>query len=105
VRAAYGTEPERVIQILLDVARGHPKVLSQPAPDAVFVGFGPSALDFLLMFWAEQDTHFRLRSEVSIGVNAALRQAGIEVPVPQQDVRVLALENPAARRAAGSGGP
>jgi small-conductance mechanosensitive channel len=45
-------------------------------------------MDFILMFWAEQDTHFRLRSEVSIAVNAALRKAGIEIPFPQRDIRL-----------------
>jgi small-conductance mechanosensitive channel len=40
------------------------------------------------MFWADQSTSFRLRSEISISLNAALRQAGIEIPLPQQDINV-----------------
>ena len=48
------------------------------------------------MFWAEQQTHFQLRSEIAIAVNAALHEAGIEIPLPQREVRVLSSESPAA---------
>jgi Mechanosensitive ion channel len=38
VGIAYGTEPQRVIALLLDVARGHEQVLGQPPPQALFQG-------------------------------------------------------------------
>ncbi len=92
VPAAYGTPPERVIEILSGVAAGHPEVRREPPPGAFFQGFGTSSLDFLLMFWAEQGNHFRLRSEIAVGVNAALREAGIEIPLPQQDLHLRSVE-------------
>jgi small-conductance mechanosensitive channel len=85
---AYGTDPERVIAILKKVAGDHPEVLREPEPGAFFQDFGPNSLLFILMFWADQSTSFRLRSEISISLNAALRQAGIEIPLPQQDINV-----------------
>jgi small-conductance mechanosensitive channel len=103
VRVAYGTEPERVIAILSKVADSHPEVLREPEPGAFFQGFGASALEFVLMFWAEQSTHFRIRSEISIAVNAALREAGVEIPFPQQDIRVRYLESAALLQVAGRG--
>jgi small-conductance mechanosensitive channel len=100
VRVAYGTDPELVIEILANVANQHPEVLREPEPCAVFQGFGESALDFLLMFWATQTTHFRIRSEIAIRVNAVLREAGIEIAVPRQDVRVQYVEAAALQRSA-----
>ena len=100
VPVAYGTAPERVIQLLASLARGHTGVLRHPEPGAFFQGFGPNSLDFVLMFWAEQQTHFQLRSDIAIGVNAALQEAGIEIPLPQRELRVLSSESPAALRAA-----
>jgi small-conductance mechanosensitive channel len=88
VRVAYGTDPQRVIKMLLEITGSQARVLRQPEPSAVFMGFGESALEFLLMFWAEQSTHFGLRSEVSIRISAALREAGIDVPFPQREIRV-----------------
>jgi potassium-dependent mechanosensitive channel len=95
VGVAYGTDPQRVIAILTKVAGDHPEVLKQPEPGAFFQDFGPSSLLFILMFWADQSTFFRLRSEISIMLNAALREAGIEIPLPQQDIHVRHVDSSA----------
>ena len=98
VRVAYGTDPELVIRMLLEISCAHPEVLRTPEPFAVFQGFGESALNFLVMFWAEQSTHFRLRSEISIQIASALRAAGIEIPVPQREIRIRSSEAAALQR-------
>ena len=59
-------------------------------------------LDFLLMFWAPQETHFRLRSEIAIAVNASLNRAGIEIPLPQREIRMRSSDPAAFPRAAGA---
>ena len=103
VPVAYGTDPERVIKMLLEIAVSHSEVLRRPEPVAVFKGFGESSLDFLLMFWADQDTHFRLRSDISIRINVALREEGIEIPFPQREIRVHSSEGiPTFRQPASS---
>ena len=48
VGVAYGTDPEKVIALLLEAASDHPEALADPAPAAFFVGFGDSSLDFVL---------------------------------------------------------
>jgi small-conductance mechanosensitive channel len=97
VPVAYGAPPELVIELLSDVARGHKEVLRTPEPGAFFQAFGPCAMEFVLMFWAEQATHFRLRSEIGIAVSAALRRAGIEIPLPQQEIRVRSVDSSTLR--------
>jgi potassium efflux system protein len=92
VPVAYGTDPERVIGILTALALRHPEVLRNPEPAAYFQAFGASSLDFVLMFWAQQQNHFRLRSEIGVAVNAAMRDADIEIPFPQQDIRIRSAE-------------
>jgi small-conductance mechanosensitive channel len=88
VGVAYGTDPNRVIDILLAIARKHPSVLADPAPLAVFDRFGESALNFTLLCWSFVDTFFIARSELTIAINNAFKEAGIEIPFPQQDVHV-----------------
>src|SRR5262244_456728 len=46
IGVAYGTAPDKVIELLLGVARANPQVLSDPSPVALFRGFGESALRF-----------------------------------------------------------
>jgi len=96
VNAAYGTDPDRVIKILVGVARKHPTVLANPAPFAVFDRFGDSALNFTLFCWSFVDSFFIARSELTIAVNEAFKEAGIQFPFPQQDVHVHWPEGSAA---------
>jgi len=99
VGVAYGTAPERVIEILLKVASAHPGIMSDPAPQALFVSFGDSALEFLLRVWTTRyERWVAIRSELMVGVNAALREAGITIPFPQRDLHVQSI-GPEVRKA------
>jgi len=92
VGVAYGTPPQRVIELLVAAATSHPDVLAKPAPAAFFQGFGDSALNFQLYFWTTIDVSGRAKSDVAVAVSEALDQAGIEVPYPQRDLRLRSLE-------------
>jgi small-conductance mechanosensitive channel len=86
VTAAYGTDPDRVIEILVGVARKHSAVLADPEPLAVFDRFGDSAIHFTLFCWSTVDAFFLTRSELTVAVNNAFKAAGIAIPFPQQDI-------------------
>jgi small-conductance mechanosensitive channel len=98
IGVAYGTPPQRVIELLVAAAISHPDVLAKPAPAAFFQGFGDSALNFQLYFWTTIDVSGRANSDVAVAVSEALEQAGIEVPYPQRDLRLRGLE-PAVKAA------
>ena len=99
VRVAYGTDPNRVNDLLLEIAAQSPGVLKNPPAVANFKGFGESALEFELMFWSEISVHFKYRNEIAIAIDAAFREAGIEIPIPQREIHV---HNVDATSAAGS---
>jgi potassium-dependent mechanosensitive channel len=89
VGVAYGTPPEKVMETLLSVARGHKEVLTEPAPVALFMGFGDSALRFELRVWTDRfDLWLLTQSQLSVAVYDALRTSGIEIPFPQREVRL-----------------
>ena len=90
VGVAYGAGPDEVVKLLTDVAGAHPDVIAQPAPQALFLGFGDSALKFELRAWTNRLDRFGLiKSELGIAVFRALRAAGISIPFPQHEVRLL----------------
>ena len=92
VGVAYGTDPELVIKLLTEVARKHPDVMSEPPPDTLFVGFGDSALNFQLRAWTNRfEKWIVIRSDLTIGINAALRDAGISIPFPQRDLHIQTM--------------
>jgi len=89
VRVRYGTDPERVIGLLLEVARADERILAVPKPTALFLGFGESSLDFQLRAWtAHFSTWVQIRSDLTISVSRALADAGIEIPLPQRDLHL-----------------
>jgi small-conductance mechanosensitive channel len=60
-----------------------------PAPLALFLGFGDNALRFELRVWtARVDRWELIKSELGLAVCAALSEAGITVPIPQQEILV-----------------
>jgi small-conductance mechanosensitive channel len=96
VGVAYGTDPERVLEILREVAQQNETVLDDPEPGAVFLGFGDSSLDFELRCWIPRyEEGFAMRSELWVTIYRKLREAGIEIPFPQRDLHVRSVDAPA----------
>ncbi len=95
VGVAYGTDPERVIEVLKEAASPHPELLSDPPLEVLFMGFGDSSLDFSLRGWtAEGEDWVRIRSELGVAVNRAFAEAGMEIPFPQRDLHLRSTPGP-----------
>ena len=89
VGVGYDADPERVIAILLAAARGHPQVLAYPQPFAQFTNFGASTLDFVLFCYvANVGNMGGVRSDLRVAILKAFREASIEIPFAQSDVKI-----------------
>ena len=89
VGVAYGTDPEVAIELLTAVASKHPDIMEEPSPETLFVEFGDSALKFQVRAWTNRfERWIQIKSELTIGVNAALRDAGIAIPFPQRELHI-----------------
>jgi small-conductance mechanosensitive channel len=98
VGVAYGTDPVRVLELLRGVGAASSAVLSDPPPEALFLGFGESALNFRLRAWIPRfEESYAASSDLGVAISAALRDAGIEIPFPQRDLRVRSIEPDALR--------
>jgi len=101
VGVAYGTDPRRVQEILIDVARHHPLVLDHPEPKVWFNDFGASSLDFVLLAWVRDPATTGLRafrSELRFAITDAFTANGIEIPFPQRDLHIRSIDPQAADR-------
>jgi small-conductance mechanosensitive channel len=89
VGVAYATDTQLVKQVLLDVAKANPDVLSTPPAEVRFDDFGDSALELALLCWighARED--LRVASALRFAIEKAFRERGIEIPFPQRDVHM-----------------
>ena len=92
VGVAYGSDTRKVRDLLRAIAEAHPVVLDDPAPSAMFRGFGDSALDFeLRCFLSDVERAVGVTSDLCFAIDDAFREAGIEIPFPQRDLHVKAL--------------
>ncbi|MEI2415140.1 mechanosensitive ion channel domain-containing protein [Orrella sp. JC864] len=105
VGVAYGSDVERVKQLLHEAVARVQGILGEPAPVVLFTGMGESALDFVVRGWtADFDNWAGIRSELVTNVYTALQEAGIEIPFPQRDLHLRSVDGQAAR-ALGAGAP
>ena len=95
VGVAYGTDPHRVLEILLDIMGEVEGILEDPSPNIIFVGFGESSLDFQARAWTDEFDQFtRVKSRLGIRIIDALQEAGVEIPFPQRDLHLRSSDIP-----------
>ena len=92
VGVAYGSNPNRVREILADVVRNQLHVLKDPSPVITFDGFGDSSLNFTVRAYLPS-LEFRLPTTDSLHTDIynALDEAGIEIPFPQRDIHIRSM--------------
>ena len=104
VPAAYGSPIAKVRNALLGVARRHPDVLDEPAPEVQLTAFGDSALLFDLLVWTRDPREqSSLKSDLNFGVESAFRREGIEMPLPQRVIHAAQAAATAAGTPAAAG--
>jgi small-conductance mechanosensitive channel len=86
----YGAKPEKVMELLEQVAAAHPDVLNTPPPQAFFTGLGDSAINFELRAWTGSfEKWYQIRSDLAVAVYDAVYKAGMTFPYPRREVRLL----------------
>jgi small-conductance mechanosensitive channel len=93
---SYGSDPEVVRDVLMEVADQHPDVLNVPPPDLLFTGFGDSSLNFELRVWTITRVQYprELASELYFMIFKAFKERGITIPFPQRDLHVKSVSVP-----------
>lgn len=88
VGVAYKEDPEKVKQILLEVADKEEGVLKKPPPSVLLNEFGDSSLNFDLLIWTSSyiTTPGILKSLLYFEIFKKFRENNIEIPFPQRDL-------------------
>tara|TARA_B100000795_G_scaffold268940_1_gene256970 strand:+ start:1784 stop:2935 length:1152 start_codon:yes stop_codon:yes gene_type:complete len=92
VGVAYGTDLDRLCEVLIDLAAAHQEVCIDPEPRMRLRGFGASSVDFDLLVWIEHPEYKgRISHELYMRIYKTLQDEGIEIPFSKQDLYIKEL--------------
>jgi len=90
VGVAYGSDTEKVRDLLLACASHQRGILKSPESLVLFNDFGQSSLDFILYFYVRDSfTSPRVKSDLRYAIDKAFRENKITIPFPQRDLHVI----------------
>ena len=86
---AYGSDLEKVKEVLLKAASEHPKVMHDPAPAVFFTTFGPSTLDHELRLYVRElrDRSYTV-DELNRSIDRLCRENDINIAFNQLEVHL-----------------
>ncbi len=88
VGISYNADPHNAMELIKNAPKDIQRVLNNPAPKCLLVGFGDNSIDLQLRFWIRdpQNGVANITSEVMLSIWDTLKAHGIEIPYPQRDV-------------------
>ncbi len=90
VGVAYGSDVEKVRELLLSAAKELEEVSNRPTPKVFFKAFGDSSLDFEIHFWVTETWDIEIiKSDLRFYVDKLFRKNNITIPFPQRDVHMI----------------
>jgi len=89
VSVAYGTDPEKVDKIMLEIVDNTPKVLKMPKPLVRFTQYAESSQNFELLVWIDHyDDRHPVLDRIFRDMFKRFKEEGIEIPFSQMDVHL-----------------
>ena len=89
VGVAYGSDIEKVRDLLIQCAIDHDDVVKTPDPFVFFSDFSESQLTFTLQFYSRSVFKIEfVKSDLRFAIDKAFRENGITIPFPQRDVHI-----------------
>jgi small-conductance mechanosensitive channel len=90
VRVSYREDPQRIRQLLLEVAHETKGVLESPPSDVLLEAFDDSAFRFNLRVWTSEftDRPGVLHSHLNYAIAKKFKAHNVEIPFPQRDLHL-----------------
>jgi potassium-dependent mechanosensitive channel len=89
ISTPYSVDPQRTMDLLVEIARSCTGVAATPAPACIMTGLAPGELQFNVRAWTKDFGDWvQVRTELAMKIRNGLAEAGIEVPRPQRELIV-----------------
>jgi len=90
VQISYHDDPELAMQLMVDLAKQHPRVLPSPEPVGRLLEFGDNGIGVELRIWINDPEKGvnNVRSELNLAIWRAFKENNVTIPFPQRDVYI-----------------
>ncbi len=90
---AYGSDLEKARELMMAAAADTLRVLKDPKPACLLVGFGDSTVNLEVRVWINdpQNGIASVKSDIFWGIWQRFREHGIELPFAQRDVHLKSI--------------
>ena len=91
VPVAYDCDLRAAQAIMVDTAKANPRILADPEPVVWITAFGDRAVEHELRYWISDPEAGlgNIQGEVFLGIWDKFKAAGIRIPYPRTDVRLV----------------
>lgn len=99
LQISYESSLEQAMSTMCEAAAANPRVLRKPAPEVFLRDFTDNGLMLELVIWIAdpEEGQLSLRSALNLDIWRRFQAAGIEIPYPRRDIRVLASADSAVK--------
>lgn len=89
VGVGYDTDLNHAIEIIRDILNRNPRVLKNPVPGVGTATLADSSIVLAIKPWTSIADFGPAQAEINKAVVEKLREAGIQIPFPQREIRLL----------------
>ena len=95
VNIAYGSDIELAHKVMIETIKSVPKILTEPEPSVLLIGFGENSLNFSIRIFVGELLHRMLViNELHIRLEKALREHNIELSLPPREIYLHSNTHP-----------
>lgn len=88
IRIGFSENIPKVEELLIEIAKSHPKVLEDPKPKTKVASIGDSFITVRIRPWVIPSDYRNVSSDLFRTIKARFDKEGISIPYPQHDVHV-----------------
>lgn len=91
VPVGYACDLRLAQRLIIATAMANPRILNEPEPAVWITAFGERAVEHELRYWISDPEAGlgNIQGEVFLGIWDRFKEAGIAIPYPRQDVRIV----------------
>src|SRR5690606_29221962 len=79
-------------QVILNVLQSDNRVVKNPVPEVFVKELADSSVNLTVRGWANKADYWAVRNQLQATIKEALDNAGIQIPYPQQEMRIISKD-------------